>query len=190
MEISSTRSSSSTSSSSGTAGSSAGRTSVVVSMCRSVPLAAGGDPRRAARWPSGRRRSRRPIRSCSCPAAGNGRAQFPDQPLRCWTPVTATDVFPELEHERARLVHARASRDRMIERLRRVDPDSTADAITAEYVEMTVWEALESLRSPGAGEFFGRIDTTDGPGPEPERWYIGRRHIEDDNHDPVVVDWR
>jgi len=104
--------------------------------------------------------------------------------------VTATDVFPELEHERARLVHARASRDRMIERLRRVDPDSTADAITAEYVEMTVWEALESLRSPGAGEFFGRIDTTDGPGPEPERWYIGRRHIEDDNHDPVVVDWR
>ena len=26
--------------------------------------------------------------------------------------------------------------------------------------------------------------------PRPERWYIGRRHIEDDDHDPVVVDWR
>ena len=49
-------------------------------------------------------------------------------------------------------------------------------------------EALEDLRSPGAGEFFGRIDTSDGPGPE--EWYIGRRHIEDDEHDPVVVDWR
>ena len=23
-----------------------------------------------------------------------------------------------------------------------------------------------------------------------DRWYVGRRHIEDDNHDPVVVDWR
>ncbi len=23
-----------------------------------------------------------------------------------------------------------------------------------------------------------------------ERWYIGRRHIEDDRHDPVVIDWR
>ncbi len=23
-----------------------------------------------------------------------------------------------------------------------------------------------------------------------ERWYLGRRHIEDDSHDPVVVDWR
>ena len=77
----------------------------------------------------------------------------------------------------------------MIERLERVDPDATADEFTEEYVEMTVWEALDSLRSPGAGEFFGRID-------EPRRgggvdqWYIGRRHIENDDHDPVVVDWR
>ena len=53
---------------------------------------------------------------------------------------------------------------------------------------MTVAEALADLRSPGAGDFFGRIDTVDGGGPE--RWYIGRRHIEDDDHDPVVVDWR
>ena len=77
----------------------------------------------------------------------------------------------------------------MIERLERVDPQAAADDITAEYVEMTVWEALDTLRSPGAGDFFGRIDT---PGQEGgiDRWYIGRRHIEDDAHDPVVVDWR
>ena len=36
------------------------------------------------------------------------------------------------------------------------------------------------MRGPGAGDFFGRID----------EWYIGRRHIEDERHDPVVVDWR
>ena len=57
-------------------------------------------------------------------------------------------------------------------------------------MEVTVEEALEDLRSPGAGDFFGRIDTGDGPAGSPEHWYIGRRHIEDDAHDPVVVDWR
>lgn len=77
----------------------------------------------------------------------------------------STEVaFPELADERIRLAVARASRDRMIERLEGVDPASAAD------------------------EFFGRIDTSDH---EPsERWYIGRRHIEDDAHEPVVVDWR
>ena len=98
--------------------------------------------------------------------------------------------FPELAVERERLTFARASRDRMIDRLERVDPQSAADEFTAEYVEVTVEEALEDLRSPGAGDFFGRIDTGDGPGGAPEHWYIGRRHIEDDEHDPVVVDWR
>lgn len=92
--------------------------------------------------------------------------------------------FPELPDERAHLAFARRSRDRMIEQLEQVDPDSSADAITKEYIEMTVWDALNDLRSPGAGDFFGRIDT-DG-----EQWYIGRRHIEDERHEPVVVDWR
>src|ERR1700733_12182846 len=32
---------------------------------------------------------------------------------------------------------------------------------------------------------FGRIDEADGP-----TWHIGRRHVEDDRSDPVVVDWR
>ena len=96
--------------------------------------------------------------------------------------------FLELADEQRRLEFARASRDGMIERLRRVDPHSAADDFTAEYVEVTVEEALEDLASPGAGDFFGRIDAT--AGPTVERWYIGRRHIEDDRHDPVVVDWR
>lgn len=84
----------------------------------------------------------------------------------------------------------------MIERLQRVDPQSAADEFTAEYVEVTVQEALEDLTGPGTGDFFGRIDTFDssGDGPggaaRPEQWYIGRRHIEDDQHDPVIVDWR
>jgi len=90
------------------------------------------------------------------------------------------ELFPELDHERDRLVFARSSRDQMVARLESVDPEASADDFTKEYIEVTVAEALEDLRGPGAGDFFGRID----------EWYIGRRHIEDANHDPVVVDWR
>ncbi len=90
------------------------------------------------------------------------------------------DLFPELDAERTRLAFARASRDRMIARLEAVDPTGAADEITKEYIEVTVADALDDLRGPGSGDFFGRID----------EWYIGRRHIEDDRHDPVVVDWR
>ena len=32
---------------------------------------------------------------------------------------------------------------------------------------------------------FGRIDEEHG-----DRWYIGRRHVEDDRGQPVVIDWR
>lgn len=106
-------------------------------------------------------------------------------------PTDATDdPFPDLPGERRRLVFARACRDHMIERLERIDPSSAADEITSEYVEMTVAEALDSLRSPGAGDFFGRIDGPSPDGRSVEQWYVGRRHIEDDRHDAVVVDWR
>jgi len=74
----------------------------------------------------------------------------------------------------------------MVERFSQLDPDASADEITKEYIEVTVAEALEDLRTPGAGDFFGRIETS----APSDRWYIGRRHIENDHHDPVVVDWR
>ena len=48
------------------------------------------------------------------------------------------DVFPELPAEQAQLAFSRACRDRMIERFSRVDPEGAADAITKEYVEVTV----------------------------------------------------
>ena len=57
--------------------------------------------------------------------------------------MSATDPFPELDLERDRLEFSRACRDAMIERFSSVDPDASADAITKEYVEVTVAEALE-----------------------------------------------
>ena len=103
----------------------------------------------------------------------------------------SADLFPDLPAEQAQLRHSRACRDAMIERLSRVDPDASADKFTKEYIEVTVAEALEDLRTPGAGDFFGRIGEHGTVAvPTGDTWYIGRRHIENDQHDPVVVDWR
>jgi DNA helicase IV len=100
-------------------------------------------------------------------------------------------LFPELDDERRQLAHARTCRDRMIERFEQLDPDASADEVTKDYIEVAVMDALADLRLPGAGDFFGRIDEEAvQPGTSPDRWYIGRRHIEDDDHHPVVVDWR
>ncbi len=98
---------------------------------------------------------------------------------------TDAPLFPEIDQERDHLAFARASRDSMIERLTAVDPNGAADEITKQYIEMTVADALADLRMPGAGDFFGRIDEEGG-----DSWYVGRRHIETAEHDPVVVDWR
>jgi DNA helicase IV len=104
--------------------------------------------------------------------------------------VSTPDPFPELDNERQRLDYSRACRDEMIRRFGEVDPDASADEITKEYVEVTVAEALEDLRTPGAGDFFGRISEAVPAGQARDTWYIGRRHIEDEQHEPVVVDWR
>ena len=100
--------------------------------------------------------------------------------------MTDAPLFPELDLERSHLAHARACRDAMIAMFEQVDPQDSADEFTKEYIEVTVEEALEDLRTPGAGDFFGRIDELGAD----DRWYIGRRHIEDAQHDPVVIDWR
>jgi hypothetical protein len=98
-----------------------------------------------------------------------------------------TALFPDLSAERAALAHARASRAAMIDRYERMLRDGTgaADEITGEYIEVTLIRALEDLAPEDAADFFGRIDNEAG-----ERFRIGRRHIEDGHHEPVVVDWR
>ena len=44
---------------------------------------------------------------------------------------------------------------------------------------------IDQLVTPSGPLCFGRID-----GPASERWYIGRRHVEDEAGEPVVADWR
>ncbi len=100
-------------------------------------------------------------------------------------------AFPDIADERSHLEFARACRDAMIDRLEQLDPESGAsDEITIDYIEATVADALADLRQPSTGDFFGRIDIEIAGTPRPHPWYIGRRHIETHDHEPVIVDWR
>ena len=60
-----------------------------------------------------------------------------------------------------------------------------ANEADAEAVRWQLQRRLASLDDDVAALCFGRIDEESG-----ERWYVGRRHIEDGEGTPVVVDWR
>jgi DNA helicase IV len=75
-----------------------------------------------------------------------------------------------------------------------------ADAIADYGVDELASQSLGKLRAqrlralaadPDAPSFFGRTDRdAEGPAGGVETFHIGRRHIRDDNGDPVVIDWR
>ena len=97
---------------------------------------------------------------------------------------------PELETEQARLDYAQACLDdmrRVADEMaaigeRSVRDEDTADArITKHHLDKRV----ASLKVGSGPICFGRIDTE-----EREQWYVGRRHIEDSEAKPVVIDWR
>ena len=68
-------------------------------------------------------------------------------------------------------------------------PHGAADEITAEYVEMTGRRGPGRPAQPRRRGLLRPHRHRSSRGAA-ERFYLGRRHIEDDDHDPVVVDWR
>ncbi len=104
------------------------------------------------------------------------------------------ELFPDLDAEQAWLEHARRCRASMLARLRPLLGSTVgADDFTDEFVhyiaQMQVDDLaqmqVDDLDDPRAANFFGRIDTETS-----ERFHIGRRHIEGDEREPVVIDWR
>ncbi len=95
---------------------------------------------------------------------------------------------PDVSFERARLDFAqsclRAMRERTAGKLENDDILAANEADT-EAVRWQLQRRLASLDDDLAVLCFGRIDEESG-----ERWYVGRRHIEDADGTPVVVDWR
>jgi len=95
---------------------------------------------------------------------------------------------PDVAFERARLEFAQSCLAAMRRRTAAKVADEdilAANEADAEAVRWQLQRRLASLDDDVAVLCFGRIDEEGG-----ERWYVGRRHIEDGNGTPVVVDWR
>jgi DNA helicase IV len=97
----------------------------------------------------------------------------------------AVSPSPELAREQEHLATARAALARMREQTLSLKIQAH-DPISAENLARTLHLRAASLQDdPSTTLFFGRLDTD-----APERFYIGRRHVTDDQGDPLVIDWR
>ena len=100
-----------------------------------------------------------------------------------------------LAHEQAVIERAYECLDAMRERtaraLTQARRDATmTDAYDAAAIEHALGERLQAVAESKAPLTFGRIDEAGYGGRAGDRHYIGRRHVENDEGDPVVVDWR
>ena len=97
--------------------------------------------------------------------------------------TTDADVVAAEQHHhdraRAALAAMRARTSRVID----AGPVAATE-VDSQIVEWHLRQRLRSLVDDPNGLFFGRIDGGDGS------WYVGRRHIEGDELEVLVVDWR
>jgi DNA helicase IV len=64
----------------------------------------------------------------------------------------------------------------------------SADRVNQEYLQAAIWRRMKELEDdPDVPLFFGRLDYLE---PTDETFHIGRRHVNDDRGEPLVVDWR
>ncbi|MDQ1665714.1 MAG: hypothetical protein QOH75_1745 [Actinomycetota bacterium] len=119
------------------------------------------------------------------------------------TEKTEPDIPEALAAERAYLAAARAELARMRARTLSLDAEKAGGgAVATEYLKGALHQRAQALvDDPETPLFFGRLDMsgidtavidtapTD-PDTSPETFYVGRRHVHDDDGDPVVVDWR
>ncbi len=92
--------------------------------------------------------------------------------------------------ERAYLAAARADLGGMREATLALEAHG-GDAVSEAYLAASLHKRVQSLTDdPDTPLFFGRLDLRPGATEDGERFYIGRRHVHDDDGDPVVIDWR
>lgn len=94
---------------------------------------------------------------------------------------------PDLPLEQAYLDRAYAHLARMRARTKEAASlkDSAAQGVDWAIAQAHLNARLRTLDTDVDGLTFGRLDADDG-----DVWYVGRRHVEDERGDPVVVDWR
>ncbi len=95
----------------------------------------------------------------------------------------------ELSREQAYLAAARHELARMREHTLGIQA-AGGDRVSSEFLAHSLHRRAEQLvDDPTTALFFGRLDL-EHPEHGQERWYIGRRHVNDERGDPVVIDWR
>ncbi len=97
-------------------------------------------------------------------------------------------THPDVVEEQTYLDHAYECLAAMRDRTARAATAAAAGAAQEVDSAIAEWHLRQRLRAldptmPALS--FGRLDHSDG-----ERFYVGRRHVEDHQGDPVVVDWR
>ena len=108
-------------------------------------------------------------------------------------------THPELPAEQAFLERAYAclarmrSRAEYIKSLGYLGGNVTEGGV--EGFDLQQWERdrqyrVDQLAEPATALCFGRIDGRTGQQQTPIRWYVGRRHVEDEHGGPLVADWR
>ncbi len=125
------------------------------------------------------------------------------------TPVPDTDhpsdpqhapADPELAAERQHLAASRQALSRMRDRTAGLDSSAAGDWVSQQFLESAIFLRMKALADdPTVPLFFGRLDYDDdhrgaGDGApdhsQGESFYVGRRHVSDEDGDPMVVDWR
>ncbi|HVE95316.1 MAG TPA: AAA family ATPase [Acidimicrobiales bacterium] len=91
---------------------------------------------------------------------------------------------PELSREQEYLNYAHACLKAMRERAEALEVLG-GNRVTKEDLTVALAKRIASLQDSGRALCFGRIDHDEGT-----TWYVGRRHVEDDAADPVVIEWR
>src|SRR4051812_25959794 len=98
-------------------------------------------------------------------------------------------VHDDLAAEQAYLEKARRELARMREKTLSARA-SGGDRVSDEALALTLHRrAAQLVDDPTTALFFGRLDLTHEEHGQ-ERWYIGRRHVNDERGDPGVIDWR
>jgi DNA helicase IV len=106
---------------------------------------------------------------------------------------TIPDIPEALAAERAYLAAARAELARMRTRTLSLDAAKAGgSALSSEYLKGALYHRAQALiDDPDTPLFFGRLDLSRGvEHADGTTYYVGRRHVHDDDGDPVVVDWR
>jgi DNA helicase IV len=101
---------------------------------------------------------------------------------------TAEDLATERRH----LAESRTALARMRDRTASLDSSAAGDWVSQQFLESAIFRRMKALADdPTVPLFFGRLDY-DGAHEDArgERFYIGRRHVSDEDGDPMVVDWR